>query len=180
MTKLFFKFCLIAAVGICGWSCAATGKNETALAGANNVEAGSNKKPAAQPQQGAGGLAEGFDQAKPDATKTVEPVPPEKPAKSGGFELRCGWYANPTPGNHWLTDADGEWTLGVQGGHQAEGDFPEFADDQWVKTNGYYGYGCACIRARVDVGTREVLEIKEAYARPLTACKNDPALNDPS
>jgi hypothetical protein len=30
---------------------------------------------------------------------------------------RCGWFDNPTSGNAWLYDRDGEWTVGIQGGH---------------------------------------------------------------
>jgi hypothetical protein len=32
-------------------------------------------------------------------------------------ENRCGWFSNPTPGNAWLKDRDGEWTIGTQGNH---------------------------------------------------------------
>src|SRR5262252_1346146 len=61
-------------------------------------------------------------------------------------ETRCGWFSNPTPGNASLHDRAAEWIIGVQGGHQADGDWPEFAPGQWVETNGHYGYGCACLR----------------------------------
>lgn len=40
------------------------------------------------------------------------------------FETRCGWFSNPTPANIWLYDRDGEWTIGVQGGYQVEGEWP--------------------------------------------------------
>ncbi len=44
-----------------------------------------------------------------------------------GYETRCGWVENPTPGNWSLMDHDGEWEIGIQGGRQAEGpDFPDF------------------------------------------------------
>lgn len=56
-------------------------------------------------------------------------------------ETRCGWFVNPTPANASLYDRDAEWIIGVQGGHQAEGDWPEFGSGQWVKTNGNYGHG---------------------------------------
>ena len=96
-------------------------------------------------------------------------------------ELRCGWYMNPTPGNHWLQDKDAEWTLGVQGGFQAEGDYPpEFSDSQWVKTNGYYGYGCVCLRVVVDRKEQRILKVISGNAKPLSACRNDPALSEPS
>jgi hypothetical protein len=96
------------------------------------------------------------------------------------FETRCGWFVNPTPANAWLNDRHGEWIIGVQGGHQAEGDWPEFGPGQWVETNGSYGYGCACMNVRVDRKSRKVLEIKSAYARPLAACRKDRSLRKPT
>lgn len=92
---------------------------------------------------------------------------------------RCGWFSNPTPGNAWLDDKDGQWIIGAQGGHQAEGDWPEFKRGQWVRTNGNYGYGCACMQVRASNETREVLEIRNAYARPLSACRRDKSLKEP-
>ena len=92
------------------------------------------------------------------------------------FETRCGWFSNPTPANASLHDRDGEWIIGVQGGHQAEGDWPDFGPKQWVETNVHYGYGCACLQLSVNKETHEVLEIKSAHARPLTACRRDRAL----
>ena len=91
-------------------------------------------------------------------------------------EMRCGWFSNPTPANASLFDRDGEWIIGVQGGHQAEGDWPEFTAAQWVETNGHYGYGCACLKARVNSSTRRVIAIESAQARALSACRRDPAL----
>lgn len=180
--KRFFYILLIAAAGSLFWACTVT-RNEAPV---NTAAPAANKERAEKPKDEAQKLAEGIDpniapeKTEPTAElKKTETKTAEKPAGEK-FELRCGWYANPTPGNHWLNDADGEWIIGAQGGHQAEGDaFPEFKDDQWVKTNGNYGYGCACIRARFDYKTREVLEIREAYAKPLSACENDPALQEP-
>ena len=95
---------------------------------------------------------------------------------SARAETRCGWFDNPTPANASLHDREGEWVIGVQGGHQAEGDWPEFGPKQWVETNGHYGYGCACMRLRVNRETHEVLAIESARARPLSACRRDRAL----
>lgn len=94
------------------------------------------------------------------------------------FETRCGWFENPTPANISLYDRDGEWIIGVQGGHQAEGDWdwPVFKKGQWVRTNGNYGYGCACLQVRVDHDSSRVIEVKSAQARTLAACRNDKAL----
>ena len=91
-------------------------------------------------------------------------------------ETRCGWFSNPTPANASLHDRDDEWIVGVQGGHQAEGDWPSFGPKQWVETNGHYGHGCACMRIRVDRETNRVIEIESARARPLSACRRDKAL----
>lgn len=91
-------------------------------------------------------------------------------------ETRCGWFGNPTPANAWLNDRDGEWTVGIQGGHQADGDWPDFKPNQWVETNAHYGYGCACLKLVANPETREVERIISAKARPLAACRNDKAL----
>ncbi len=103
---------------------------------------------------------------------------PKRPneTSSATFETRCGWFSNPTPGNAWLQDRYGEWIIGTQGGHQADGDWPTFTARQWVRTNGNYGYGCACMQVRVNKQTHEVLEIKSAHARSLAQCRRDPAL----
>lgn len=94
------------------------------------------------------------------------------------FETRCGWFDNPTPGNIWLHDKDGEWTIGEQGRYQVEGDWdwPVFKSREWVKTNGDYGYGCVCINAKVDHKTRRVLQIKSVHSRPLSSCRQDRSL----
>ena len=91
-------------------------------------------------------------------------------------EMRCGWFSNPTPANASLYDRDAEWIIGVQGGHQAEGDWPEFGPNQWVKTNGNYGYGCACLRVQVERPSAHVIMIESATARPLSTCRRDQAL----
>lgn len=95
-------------------------------------------------------------------------------------EMRCGWFDNPTPANAWLTDRDGEWLISMQGGYQATGDWPAFDDSkgtQWVYENvGSYGYGCACMRVVTDPRRRRIVEILSASAKPLRACRRDPAL----
>ena len=104
------------------------------------------------------------------------------PASAATTQRLCGWISNPTPANWWLTDKRGEWIIGAQGGHQAEGDLPDFARGKqyWVKTqpNGY-GYGCACLDAVVDEGTKEVSKIVTARGLRLQACREDPALKEP-
>lgn len=100
-------------------------------------------------------------------------------ATYSAVETRCGWFSNPTPANAWLNDKDGEWIIGTQGGHQAEGDWPSFKKSQWIKTNGSYGYGCACLKGTFNKQTNEVVEIKSAAARALSVCRKDKALKKP-
>jgi hypothetical protein len=91
-------------------------------------------------------------------------------------EMRCGWFSNPTPANASLYDREDEWIISVQGGYQAEGDWPEFSPKQWVETNVHYGYGCACLSVRVDHSNKRVIKIGSARARPLSVCRRDRAL----
>lgn len=100
------------------------------------------------------------------------------PASSGAVsveksETRCGWFSNPTPANASLYDRDAEWIISVQGGNQAEGDWPDFGPKQWIKTNVNYGYGCACLQVQVDKSSHEVIAIESSKVRPLSACRND-------
>ncbi|PSH22128.1 hypothetical protein B7R74_08075 [Yersinia pseudotuberculosis] len=95
-------------------------------------------------------------------------------------ERRCGWFENPTPANATLTDRDGMWEIGTQGGYQAKGDWPGFSPAQWVRTgNGNYGYGCTCITADTDPTTQRMNNLTKATARPLSACRTDKSLKEP-
>jgi hypothetical protein len=96
-------------------------------------------------------------------------------------EIRCGWVDNPTPGNWWLTDRDGEWTLMLQGNGDRDNGFldvPSTWDfqDQWRETNGSYGYGCGCFEGEVDKTTNWVTKITMLKAKTLEVCEGDPAL----
>ncbi|WP_088280544.1 DUF4087 domain-containing protein [Ideonella sp. A 288] len=91
---------------------------------------------------------------------------------------RCGWFDNPTPGNATLTDRDGEWTIGLQGGHQAKGDWPKFKPGQWVRTGtGSAGYGCACLKVKADAASQEVSVIVSSRTQALGVCRKDKALH---
>ena len=112
------------------------------------------------------------------ATTFVSVHPSEHPTGSGSVsvaksERRCGWFSNPTPSNASLYDRDGEWIISVQGGYQAEGDWPDFGPKQWIETNVHYGYGCACLQLQVNRSTHKVIAIESAKARPLSVCRND-------
>ena len=117
----------------------------------------------------------------PWATQVQAQSPTSQPAAGVALALenRCGWFHNPTPNNASLTDRDGEWVVSTQGGDSAEGDWPVFTDAQWKKTNGHYGYGCACMKVVVDRSDQRVLRIASAVAKPLKACREDRTLPKP-
>ncbi|MFY9655328.1 MAG: DUF4087 domain-containing protein [Methylocystis sp.] len=96
-------------------------------------------------------------------------------------EKRCGWIVNPTPGNWSLIDPEGEWELGAQGGHQAYGmdNLPDFTTREWVKTNGDYGYGCACLTVHTDPNAMRVKKVINAVQKPLKLCEADKKLKKP-
>ncbi|SMG02788.1 DUF4087 domain-containing protein [Burkholderia singularis] len=101
---------------------------------------------------------------------------------TGAAEIRCGWLENPTPGNWWLTDRHGSWTLSVMGGPEAEGmdRLPDIAGDQYVQTNGHHGYGCACLTVVSHKRTQRIVKVLKARQLPLSACRRDERLNEPS
>ncbi|QPH54560.1 DUF4087 domain-containing protein [Pontivivens ytuae] len=115
-------------------------------------------------------------------------------AQLSGAEQFCGWYVNPTPGNHWLVDADGTWTLSTQGGERVPGfdALPETSFDfagEWrpsfvelgngdVVAHPSYGRGCACIAAARGEIAGTLRRIDTLEPLPLVRCDADPALPD--
>ncbi len=158
MPKIIVSILFVTAMCCLAWACNTTAQNQTSTSIANPQNSGEPEKQNAND-----------DKASHLANKPI----------ANRFEIRCGWFENPTPANASLFDRDGEWIIGVQGGHQAEGDYPDFKPEQWVKTNGEYGYGCACLRVKVDRETRKVLEIKSSSARALAVCRKDRSLKEP-
>ena len=90
-------------------------------------------------------------------------------------EQRCGWLDNPTPGNWWLTDRDREWTIATQGDGNGEilDAVPDMSVKGWVKTNGSYGYGCACMTVVTDLKAERIVRILAAKPVPLRQCRAD-------
>ncbi|MET0251190.1 MAG: DUF4087 domain-containing protein [Novosphingobium sp.] len=96
-------------------------------------------------------------------------------------ERRCGWLHNPTPANWWLIDRDGQWVLGTQGAEQVPGmdRLPDMATRGWVRTNGYYGYGCACLSLQTDKRSGRVTRVISGAPVPLRQCRSDKRLPRP-
>jgi hypothetical protein len=136
---------------------------------AQEVRAEANVAPAAA-------LAQAETAAAPAPAEATAPT-----AAAAAGERRCGWLSNPTPGNYWLTDKDGQWILATQGGDQAPGmdDMPDMSTAGWVETNVHYGYGCACITIAHDPATRAVTRIAKAEPKPLKQCRADRSLPKP-
>jgi hypothetical protein len=143
---------------------------------------------------GAAGLAAkgGETQAPGNSGEAAQPAPEAAPVEAAtvravaaavapGPARRCGWLHNPTPGNWWLDDRDGQWVLGSQGREPAEGmhDMPDMSALDWEKTNGHYGYGCACLTITADPKTGDVTRVAEAEPKPLAQCRADKALPRP-
>jgi hypothetical protein len=104
-------------------------------------------------------------------------------------ETRCGWYHNPTPGNVFLEDADGQWWFSSQGSAPVAGFedayTPAFDNRLRIDYAGQvtqrYGYSCACAEGTFD-GSRpqdNVLSIRSLTEIPLARCEQDPALPRP-
>ena len=100
-------------------------------------------------------------------------------APAAWAETRCGWIVNPTPANWWLEDADGTWLLMTQGAPGVPGMelIPDLTEGDWVRTNGWYGYGCACMEVvRRGDSIARILSFEQI---PLRRCLADPALPAP-
>lgn len=95
-------------------------------------------------------------------------------------ENRCGWIENPTPGNYWLTDREGDWTISTQGKEGTEGMeyLVGFSSNEFINTNNRYGYGCGCIISDSSKKTKKITRIFSFKELPLRVCKMDPSLRE--
>lgn len=115
------------------------------------------------------------------ATRATPPASPAAGASAPKPARRCGWLVNPTPGNWWLYDRDGEWILATQGSEAVRGmeDMPDMSTAGWVETNGHYGYGCACVTITSEPSSRRVTSLSGASPKPLSQCRADKRLPRP-
>ncbi|MGR9164379.1 DUF4087 domain-containing protein [Rhizobium leguminosarum] len=103
-------------------------------------------------------------------------------ANAQAAETRCGWIENPTPANWWLDDAENTWTIMTQGDDAGEVQGMELISDisqhDYVRTNGNYGYACACMSVETD-GTERITKILSFRQLKLAKCRADKALKFP-
>ncbi|RUM08423.1 DUF4087 domain-containing protein [Rhizobium chutanense] len=103
-------------------------------------------------------------------------------ANAQAAETRCGWLENPTPANWWLEDAENTWTIMTQGEDADAVDgmelIPDISEHDYVKTNGNYGYACACMSVETD-GKERITKILSFRQLALAKCRNDKALKFP-
>ncbi|MGR9239911.1 DUF4087 domain-containing protein [Rhizobium leguminosarum] len=104
-------------------------------------------------------------------------------ANAQAAETRCGWIENPTPpANWWLEDAENTWTIMTQGDDVGEVEGMELISDisehEFVRTNGNYGYACACMSVETD-GKERITKILSFRQLKLAKCRADKALKFP-
>lgn len=102
---------------------------------------------------------------------------PLLPARAA--ETRCGWLHNPTPGNYWLTDRDTSWMLLTQGSDMEPSgieNLPDLSAGDYVRTNGNYGYACACMSVDVDLAGKRIVALHSVEQIAIARCGNDATL----
>jgi hypothetical protein len=53
---------------------------------------------------------------------------------------------------------------------------PPIGEREYVRTNGNYGYTCACLRAVTDRTEMRIISIQGGKQLPLKTCRQDPNL----
>ncbi|NBN77092.1 DUF4087 domain-containing protein [Microvirga tunisiensis] len=96
-------------------------------------------------------------------------------------ETRCGWVVNPTPGNWWLTDRDGDWILATQGSDaEALGmeNIGDISAGDYKAVNGPYGYACGCMKVETEVSGegRRITVVYSFKQGKLAQCARDKTL----
>ena len=91
----------------------------------------------------------------------------------------AGWLQNPTPANWWLDDSEGTWALMMQGAGEEPAGFdriPDISAGDYVRTNGNYGYACACMKVETDAAQGRITVVHSVRQLPISQCENDTAL----
>lgn len=100
------------------------------------------------------------------------------PISAISAEKRCGWLENPSPANLWLIDSESEWTISIQGRGFINEDsiekMPSIEENEFVRTNGNYGFSCVCLNVKTDREKTEILDVYDGKQLPLKKCLEDP------
>jgi len=78
-------------------------------------------------------------------------------------EYRCGWLDNPAPGQYQFIDKQATWTIMQRGGHQLPAtsmkNLPQLQPNEFVRTNGSFGYSCSCMSVTTDARSKRITSI---------------------
>ncbi|MGB1309813.1 MAG: DUF4087 domain-containing protein [Leucothrix sp.] len=78
-------------------------------------------------------------------------------------EYRCGWLNNPSPDQYQFIDRDASWAIMQRGGYRLPAQFmknlPDRQPNEFVRTNGSYGYSCSCMSVTTDARTKRITSI---------------------
>jgi len=78
-------------------------------------------------------------------------------------EYRCGWLDNPAPGQYQFTDKQATWTITQRGGYQLAAtsmkNLPQLQQNEFVRTNGSFGYSCSCMSVTTDARSKRITSI---------------------
>lgn len=97
-------------------------------------------------------------------------------------ENRCGWVMNPTPGNWYLADAEGEWVLSEQGSDREALGMENIGDisaGDYVANNGNYGYACGCMKVETDAAEKRITAVYSFSQKKISQCSKDKKLPKP-
>jgi len=98
-------------------------------------------------------------------------------------EYRCGWLDNPAPGQYQFTDKQATWTIMQRGGYQLPAvsmrNLPTQQPNEFVRTNGSYGYSCSCMSVTTDVRSKRITSIVHKGKQVLLKrCLEDKSIAD--
>jgi hypothetical protein len=93
---------------------------------------------------------------------------------ANSVENRCGWWDNSTPGNVDFSDKDGNWTVSMQGGYLAKGNWSPSGEKE--STNGNHGRYCVCLKAEFEKSSEKVVRIHSGKTKKLRDCLRDQLL----
>lgn len=79
-------------------------------------------------------------------------------------EYRCGWLDNPAPDQYQFIDKQATWTIMKRGGYQLPAasvkNLPQQNPNEFVRTNGSYGYSCSCMSVTTDARSKRITSIQ--------------------